>query len=802
MLNSRLRLMTFCFLITLLHSYGCGATKSPKSILMDKAKAKGAGAKIVSILSIQPDSGTQQTQVGLITGPVGGQKVYLIECKDDAGNTRAEEVDKFVRSIGYPLDLIKPTEIDQNTEEGRAKLKSWGYGEQPVLDCDAGKKGAKLIRILYSDGAKIFASFPDSNNSKALYHLGCSELATGLGLSLDKASAVDQSMIGTFIQTDDTFDLSCISGSVIASQSSFVESCRKEDSNAGSPEWSTYYALFDAVGVSNPDACGKVEAKLAEVGGVVNLAEKNLTNVAPLSTLKIKTLDLSFNSIEDATPLSRIGSLTSLNLDGNGLTASSIDSLKALSVSTLKLDMVPFDWSLGTQTFYLNCLFRDRLPGAERKTVEQMIRALGFKVDDASKPLSCQQVHKVISNRKSLDLSLFKFLVKTEAEKELPDRCLLPSILASLASSVQIKDIVLDFNSCEFTDADVAPVVPLFARNVSVDLRNNKLSKIADWELIAFDSKKVFISSSVLRLGGNDIIPEYCPVVSNNKSVNDFCLTLMPYVKYCKSGIPELYDSPLMKMLNSNVVDLNLSCEERFQKFLYPRTLLWITSEVTDLNPLRGLSNLEVIESESTDNWPGANDIDFTPIGYLHNLRRLSLLYLPVSNIRGIETLINLERLTLNTRIDELSPLLSLRSLKDLSILSGVKNLDTLANLDKLEFLWVTSSELVDIKAIRNMRNLKSVYFNSSILTDLTPLTTPLKLEALTIAQGRSIRDFSVFANFRSLKKLVLLTVPNLDRLEPFSKLTNLEDLSLDIRMYSDCETFKSNPLLAKQCPQ
>ena len=228
-------------------------------------------------------------------------------------------------------------------------------------------------------------------------------------------------------------------------------------------------------------------------------------------------------------------------------------------------------------------------------------------------------------------------------------------------------------------------------------------------------------------------------------------------------------------------------------------------SEVSDLSPLAGLTQLERIDIDFID-LPSVNhDVkqlsrlvnltflalhgveDFTPLAGLPKLEELFVSSSNIPNLQPLAGLTNLRVIhTGGDLISDLSPLAKLTKLEHIYLPGGdISDLTPLAGLTNLEELYLHGNKISDISPIAGLTNLKRLDLSRiDILLDISPLTTLSNLEWLSL-RNNNISDISALA------RLINLTWMDLARNEisdvsPLATLSNLELLSLQDNNVSD----------------
>ena len=167
----------------------------------------------------------------------------------------------------------------------------------------------------------------------------------------------------------------------------------------------------------------------------------------------------------------------------------------------------------------------------------------------------------------------------------------------------------------------------------------------------------------------------------------------------------------------------------------------------------------------------------------------------------GIEYLTNLEELYIcgsGSDLHDVTPISRLQNLKRLSLSRNVnlKNLESLANCPKLDFLRLNSCGLTNLKFLRSFKYLTTLEVIGNALTSLDGIQGLYKLETLYIGDcngDNSITDISPIRNLTRLENFyagyneisdisVLLTMPGLQ--------TDSSDICLESNPLND-EAYK-----------
>ena len=226
------------------------------------------------------------------------------------------------------------------------------------------------------------------------------------------------------------------------------------------------------------------------------------------------------------------------------------------------------------------------------------------------------------------------------------------------------------------------------------------------------------------------------------------------------------------------------------------------STQVSDLTPLAGLSNLRHLYLSSTQ------VSDLTPLAGLSNLQHLYLSSIQVSDLTPLARLSNLQHLGLrNTQVSDLTPLAGLPNLQhldlsstqvsDLTSLAGLSNLQhldlrntqvsdltPLAGLPNLQHLDLWNTQVSDLTPLARLPNLQHLDLSETHVNDLTPLVSLINLQHLDL-NGTQVNDLTPLNHVLMLGKLRITLDSQLFE-KQFDQLTKLPKLLLCIRGISD----------------
>lgn len=135
----------------------------------------------------------------------------------------------------------------------------------------------------------------------------------------------------------------------------------------------------------------------------------------------------------------------------------------------------------------------------------------------------------------------------------------------------------------------------------------------------------------------------------------------------------------------------------------HAKNLTWFSfagNDVTDLSPLAGLTQLELLYG-----WSNKQLVDISPLAELTQLRVLNLGACHIQDISVLANLTQLEELTLyHNEIADIRPLENLTELTFLRINSNyITDITPLENLNQLETLWIHHNFITDVSFLQSV---------------------------------------------------------------------------------------------------
>ncbi|MCL1866027.1 MAG: leucine-rich repeat domain-containing protein [Oscillospiraceae bacterium] len=171
----------------------------------------------------------------------------------------------------------------------------------------------------------------------------------------------------------------------------------------------------------------------------------------------------------------------------------------------------------------------------------------------------------------------------------------------------------------------------------------------------------------------------------------------------------EIKDISMLSELNLEILDLSRNPID-LESVDCLTTLSWLfldASEISDISPLKSLTNLEIIGLRD-------NQItDISPLKALTNLETVDIIYNQISDISPLKSLTNLKTLSLDSNsITDFSPLYEMKQLKNLSLSeTEISDVTPFAELMNLEYLAINFSPISDLTPLFSSESLKSFDF-------------------------------------------------------------------------------------------
>jgi Leucine-rich repeat (LRR) protein len=155
-----------------------------------------------------------------------------------------------------------------------------------------------------------------------------------------------------------------------------------------------------------------------------------------------------------------------------------------------------------------------------------------------------------------------------------------------------------------------------------------------------------------------------------------------------------------------------------------------------------------------------------------------------ITDIGPLSNLARLKKLSLLSKIRDMTPLMGLTALTSL-FLDGFIDIRTLSGLKRLEELSLRGTEFEDLTPLAKLKNLRYLNLSGTSVKDLTPLRKLTKLEHLDLG-GTQVEDLTPLARLTNLKELDLGGAKLVEDLTPLAKLTKLQVLDLRATSFKD----------------
>ena len=210
-------------------------------------------------------------------------------------------------------------------------------------------------------------------------------------------------------------------------------------------------------------------------------------------------------------------------------------------------------------------------------------------------------------------------------------------------------------------------------------------------------------------------------------------------------------------------------------------------TEISDLEPIKELSNLESLDLSGT----AANDL--RPLEVLTNLHTIKLSNTKIKDLEPLRKLTKLKRLNIaETKVDNLSPLARLENLTLLGLAdTKVSNLQPVRNHKKLSWLDIRDTEVTDIEPISGLSNLRSLFISGSKISNLEPLDSLDGLFDIIVSAGQ-FKDLALSTRLPALRNLALVGPEVNDLTDIQEELRNIQVLELNNTNVTDLQPLKA----------
>jgi internalin A len=225
---------------------------------------------------------------------------------------------------------------------------------------------------------------------------------------------------------------------------------------------------------------------------------------------------------------------------------------------------------------------------------------------------------------------------------------------------------------------------------------------------------------------------------------------------------------------------------------------------------LRELGNQVIYRHDTDVGGKGEVDapkwlVDFLGIDFFSAPKVLYLTVCTNDDLLAASRLKHVRKVTLlDRRADDLSPLKKLELLDTLVLFnSTITEADLLSDLSNLEFMWLNSTQIIDLSPLKKLRKLRRLHLSGNFAFKMTSLAELESLATLRIINRNSPFDFESLGRLKSLESIWLQNVPvdhiewvkdlkllkyvairetSVSDLSPLMQLTNLERVDIGRR--------------------
>ena len=232
---------------------------------------------------------------------------------------------------------------------------------------------------------------------------------------------------------------------------------------------------------------------------------------------------------------------------------------------------------------------------------------------------------------------------------------------------------------------------------------------------------------------------------------------------------------------NKNQLIINPEKISKIVKYINENKILKITindayfDKIQNLDFIKEIPNIEEISILQ-------NNLNLKPIENLKNLK--SLTFSETTERLNLNKFQKLEILSCDYR--KVENLKECKNLKSISLdFYNKENLIELQNFNNLETLFLYRTNIRSFYGIENLKNLHKIELhNSPKLESLNGLpNNSEKLKILFIYNAKKLVDYEKLSSLKNLKKLQLVSGGEIENLEMFEKMSNLELLALGMNI-------------------
>lgn len=196
-----------------------------------------------------------------------------------------------------------------------------------------------------------------------------------------------------------------------------------------------------------------------------------------------------------------------------------------------------------------------------------------------------------------------------------------------------------------------------------------------------------------------------------------------------------------------------------------------------EISQLKRLTTLRLTNTQITD---------LAPLRKLSNLKRLNIRFSKVKDLSPIKNLTSLVNLHIDeTGVDDLDPICGLTAMTELTLrATNVFDLRPISALHQLKSLRLSETPVADLKPLAFLTDLCDLDLSYTNVSDIKPLAKLYRLESLSLEATR-VKDISPIKNLAGLAHL-MLSKSNVADLRPIAALNKLGTEGLPSLSFSE----------------
>ncbi len=597
-----------------------------------------------------------------------------------------------------------------------------------------------------------------------------------------------------------------------------------------SPEWKNIFLEKNKL---------KEPLDFAQLKGLMKITEldlsgKQIKNIAPLNRLsQLKKLDISNTSVSDLYPLRNLNKMEVLNCNNTKVTTIAalqyMSNLRKLYINNTQVSDISSAENMDSlKSFSFESTKVANLEAIAYLENIENLRMSNTKIENLSDLAEFEKV-KVLQFDNTAVSSL-KGIEKMKSLERISFSATAITDLSTLKSFKELKAVHFDstkVSSLEHLEGLNLNTIYCDNSGVTKEIAHNYMQKYPEclviynsgvllqwWEEMPAAWKKVFAEIlktdkpdklalhrlgliTELNISGNEEISSLKPI-SNLIHLKKINISKTKITNI--SILSELIELTEVNCSYTGVTDLiSLSKLSNLEKLDFSGTTI---SQL----PLTGCNKLEIIKADSTE---------IKSLISVANLKQLKIVYadytklnkaaVELFKIRKPEALVIYQTVELNKwwnlldnkwknifkeeisynkkpNRDQLGKITDLKAL-DLKNNSGISSLKPLEKLYYLEKLKFTDTDVMDLSAIKDLKNLTELVCSRNPIRSLQPLSGLIKLETLDCSNTQ-IDNLEYIKSLKNLKVLKVsgTKIKNLNYLENLKELRHLEFSSTAVR--------------------